>query len=328
MVSNKSLVSALATLASLAVVNAGPCKPKTYATDTTSATFASASSVPSSLSSETNTVPSVTIETSTSTADSEITTTTTENGTTMTVSVSVASTTTAGSETSTEASESETTGVATGETTAVTSSAEATTVVSSTEITTVATTTEGSSTVAETTATTTTAAAGPTELLVNGNFDLGTVSPWLTATEPAVRLGSNDPFEGQAYGELEYYLVDDEGYNNYVYQPIDTSRLKAGSYALSARLRVDSASNSLYDDGCNSMAVGCAFGDPNMLNYVQNSFVTVSPYVAVNQWYLLTTTCSFDEQDLADFDSVSVVIGFSCANAVAAVDAVVFQESK
>lgn len=326
MVSNKLLVSAFATLSSLAVVNAGPCKPKTYATDTTPATSGSASSVPSSLSSETTTAPFVTIETSTATADSGTTTTAIEDGTTMTVSVSAASTTTAESESSAEASVSDTRGIASSETTAVTSSAEATTVVSSTEITTVATSTQGSSTVAETTATTTTADAGPTALLVNGNFDLGTTSPWLVTANPAVRLGFNDPSEGQAYGELEYSLVNGEAYNNYVYQAIDKSRLKAGSYKLTAFLRVDSSSNNIYDDGCNSMAVGCAYGDPSMLNYVSNSFVTVSSYGAVNEWYPLITTCSLSAQALANHDYVSVVIGFSCANAVAAVDAVVFEE--
>ncbi|CAJ0551500.1 Ff.00g114300.m01.CDS01 [Fusarium sp. VM40] len=316
MVSNKLLVSAVATLASLVVVDAGPCKPNASATSTASA----------SLASETSTVPVVTIETSTATADSGTTTTATENGTTMTVSVSAASTKTANSETSTEASESETTGVANSETTTVTSSAEATTVVSSTEITTVATSTEGSSTVAEATTTTTVADAGPTNLLINGNFDLGTTSPWLVTANPAVRLGSNDPYEGQAYGELEYSIVNGEAYNNYVYQAIDKSRLKAGSYELSAMLRVDGATDNIYDDGCNSIGVGCYYGDPNMLNRVQGSFVTLSADDAVNQWTQLRTTCLLVEQTLSNYDYISVAIGFSCANSLADVDAVTFEE--
>ncbi|KAH6953561.1 hypothetical protein DER45DRAFT_635094 [Fusarium avenaceum] len=326
MVSNKLLVSAFATLASLAVVNAGPCKPKTYATDTTSATFVSASSVPASLSSETKTLPSVTIETSTATADSETTTTATENGTTMTVSLSAVSTITADSKTSTEASKSDTTGVATSETTAVTSGTETTTVVSSTEITTVATSTGGSSTVAETTTTTTVADADPTNLLINGNFDDGDAFPWLTSKPPSIRLAYDDPFEGPAYAQIDFSIEDGASYNNYVYQTIGKNRLKVGSYDLSAMVNVDYATNSIYGDGCNAMGIGCYYGDPSMLNRVQGSFMTVSADDAVNQWTQLRTTCLLVEQTLSNYDFITVAIGFSCANARAGVDAATFEE--
>jgi hypothetical protein len=229
----------------------------------------------------------------------------------MTISVSAASTAIASSDRPTVVSDSETTTVA--------SSTEATTMTSSTEATT-------GSTVAETATTTTAADAGPTNLLINGNFDLGTTSPWQTTTDPTVSLGSNKPFEGLAYGEVEYFLDDGQAYNNYVYQMIDKSRLHAGSYQLSAMLRVDLATNNIFSDGCNSMAVGCYYGDPSMLNYVKGSFVTVSADSAVNQWTPLIATCSLVEQTLSNYDYVSVAIGFSCANAIASVDAVVFQE--
>ncbi|KAH7242749.1 hypothetical protein BKA59DRAFT_402061, partial [Fusarium tricinctum] len=315
-VSNKLLVSAFATLASLVVVDAGPCKPKTSSTGTASA----------SLASETTTAPIVTIETSTTTADSRTTTTATENGTTMTVFVSGESTTTVNSETSMEVSEIETTGVAKSEIIIVTSGTEATTVVSSTEITTVATTTDGSLTLADATTTTTTADAGPTNLLINGNFDLGSASPWGTTRAPSGRLAYDDPFEGPAYAQLDFSIEDGAAYNNYLYQTIDKSLLKAGSYELSAMLHVDLATDNIYGDGCNSMGVGCYYGDPSMLNRVQGPFVMVSAENALHQWTPLTTTCLLVEQTLSDYDYISAVIGFGCANSLGGVDAVAFEK--
>jgi hypothetical protein len=237
----------------------------------------------------------------------------------MTMSISELSTTIASSERPTVVSNSETTGVANSETTTVTSSTETTTMASSTETTTGAT-------VAETTTTTTAADAGPTNLLINGNFDLGTTSPWYTSNNNEVHLGSNKPFEGPSYGEVEYVIDEGQAYNSYVYQKIDKSRLKGGSYQLSAMLRVDFATNNINSDGCNSMAVGCYYGDPNMLNYVKGSFLTVSADSAADQWTQLITTCSLVEQTLSNYDYVSVVIGFSCANSIASVDAAAFHE--
>ncbi|KAH6949512.1 hypothetical protein DER45DRAFT_544881 [Fusarium avenaceum] len=66
--------------------------------------------------------------------------------------------------------------IAVSESTTVISSSD-TTIVTSSEATTVPTTTDGTATVAESATTTTTAEAEPIELLINGNFDLGTVNP-------------------------------------------------------------------------------------------------------------------------------------------------------
>jgi hypothetical protein len=180
----------------------------------------------------------------------------------MAVFVSGESTTTVNSETSMEVSESETTGVAKSEIIIVTSGTEATTVVSSTEITTVATTTDGSLTLADATTTTTTADAGPTNLLINGNFDLGSASRWGTTRAPSGRLAYDDPFEGPAYAQLDFSIEDGAAYNNYLYQTIDKSLLKAGSYELSAMLHVALATDNIYGDGCNSMGLAVTMGIP------------------------------------------------------------------
>ncbi|KAH7226971.1 hypothetical protein BKA60DRAFT_659783 [Fusarium oxysporum] len=299
MVSNKLIAAAFANLALLISVNAGPCKPQSIATSATESVSASALST-------TIEISTVITETETAT-ETEITTTLTEDGTTMSASVSETSTTIAISESTTVVSSSDTT------------------LVTSSEATTAPTTTEGTTTVAESATTTTTAEAEPTELLINGNFDLGTVDPWLSSND-AIQLGSSSPSEGPAYALLQFGISDGESYNNRVYQKIDKSLLKTGVYRLSAQLRVDYASNTQFGDGCNAMAVGCYYGDPNNVVPVQGGSVTVSADDAAGQWTPLDTTCSLTEDKLSQYGYLSVSIGFSCANAEANVDAVTFEE--
>ncbi|EMT69762.1 hypothetical protein FOC4_g10000887 [Fusarium odoratissimum] len=194
-----------------------------------------------------------------------------------------------------------------------------------TEATTLPTTTEGTTTVAESATTTTTAEAEPTELLINGNFDLGTVDPWLSSND-AIQLGSSSPYQGPVYALLQFGISDGASYNNYVYQKIDKSLLKTGVYHFSAQVRVDFATNTQFGDGCNAMSIGCSYGDPNNLVRVQGSTVTVAADDAAGQWSPLDTTCSLTEDKLSQYGYVSVAIGFSCANAEANVDAVTFEE--
>ncbi|KAF5621331.1 uncharacterized protein FTJAE_11360 [Fusarium tjaetaba] len=307
MVSNKLIAAAFANLVLLASVNAGPCKPQsivTSATETASVTFVS----------DTTTALSTTIETSTAITatetipETETTTTLTEDGTTMSASVSEASTSIANSESTTGASSSDTT------------------VVTSSDATTAPTTTDGTRTMAESATATTTAEAEPTELLINGNFDLGTVNPWLSDNGP-IQLGSSSPYQGPAYALLQFDVSEEgESVNNGVYQKIDKSLLKAGLYRLSARLRVDYATHSQFNDGCNAMAVACYYGDPININPVQGGAVTVFADTADGQWAPLSVGCSLRQDKLDQYGYLSVYIGFSCANAEANVDAVTFEE--
>ncbi|KAG5794888.1 hypothetical protein H9Q69_006059 [Fusarium xylarioides] len=307
MVSNKLIAAAFANLALLASANAGPCKPQSIATSTTeiSSTL---------IVSETTTAISATIETSTAaieaktTTETEVTTTLTQDGTTLSESVSEASTSIVISESTTVLSSSDTI------------------ILASSEATTAPTTTEGTTTVAESATTTTTAEAEPTELLINGNFDLGTVNPWLSDNEP-IELGSSSPYEGPAYARLSFGVSEEgESVNNRVYQKIDKSLLKAGVYQLSARLRVDIATNSQRNDGCNAMAVGCYYRDPSNIVPVQGGSITTSANAANNQWSPLSITCSLTQDKLDQYGYLSVSIGFSCANAEGNVDAVTFKE--
>ncbi|KAF5687807.1 hypothetical protein FDENT_5097 [Fusarium denticulatum] len=300
MVSNKLIAAGFANLALLASVNAGPCKPQsivTSATETTSVTFVS----------HTTTALSATIETSIATTEAksttatDATTTLTQDGTTMSESVSEASTTIAISDT---------------------------TILTTSEATTAPTTTEGTTAVAESATTTTTVEAEPTELLINGNFDLGTVNPWLSDNGP-IQLGpaSEGPYQGPAYASLQFgESEDNESVNNRVYQRIDKSLLQAGSYKLSAWLRVDQATFSQLDDGCNAVAVGCYYGDPSNIVPVQGGSNTVSAMFALNQWIPLGVTCSLSQDKLDQYGYLSVSVGFSCKNAEGDVDAVTFEE--
>ncbi|KAK2686924.1 hypothetical protein QWA68_014152 [Fusarium oxysporum] len=294
MVSYKLIAAAFANMALLVSVNAGPCKPQSI---TTPATEIGSTTIVS----DTTAAVSTTIETSTAITETEMatetdtTTTLTEDGTTMTAFMSETSTTIAISESSTVV---------------------------------IPTTTEGTTTVAESATTTTTAETEPTELLINGNFDLGTVDPWLSTLESndPVQLGSSSTYQGPAYALLQYGISGGEAYNNYVYQKIDKSPLKTGTYHLSAHVRVDFATNTQFGDGCNSMGLGCYYGDPNNLVRVQGSTVTVAADDAAGQWSPLDTTCSLTEDKLSQYGYVSVAIGFSCANAEANVDAVTFEK--
>ncbi|KAF4958789.1 hypothetical protein FGADI_2133 [Fusarium gaditjirri] len=300
------LTAAFANLALLGPVSTGPCKPQSIATSSTETVSTSAAY-------DTTTALSTTIETSTATTAAETTTETkatttlTEDRTIISASVIETSTTIAISESTTVVSSSDTT------------------LATSSEATTVPATTEGTTTVAESATSTTTAEAEPTELLINGNFDLGTADPWLSVND-AIQLGSSSPYEGPSYALLQFGISDGESYNNYVYQKIDKSLLKTGVYHLSAHVRVDFATNTQFGDGCNAMSIGCSYGDPMNLNRVQGSTVTVSADDAAGQWAPLDTTCSLTEDKLSQYGYVSVAVGFSCANAEANVDAVTFEE--
>ncbi|KAF5635562.1 hypothetical protein F25303_8409 [Fusarium sp. NRRL 25303] len=297
MVFNKLIAAAFANLVLLASVNAGPCKPQSIATSA----IGTGSTI---VVSDTTTALPTTIETGTAVTEIE---TTTATDTTTTLTEDGTSTSALVSETSTTIAVSESTTVASSEATAA------------------PTTTEGTTTVVESATTTTTAEAEPTELLINGNFDLGTVNPWLSINDP-IQLGSSSPYEGPAYARLQFAIDDGESYNNYVYQKIDKSLLKAGTYRLTAQLRVDGASDNMYDDGCNAMAVVCYYGDPSNVVPVQGGANTVSANAAVQQWTPLSTTCSLRQDKLDQYGYLSVAIGFSCANAEGDVDAVTFEE--
>ncbi|PNP73225.1 hypothetical protein FNYG_13436 [Fusarium nygamai] len=305
MVSNKLIAAAFANLALLASVNAGPCKPQSIMTSATGS---------KTVVSDATTALSTTIETSTAigeaetTTEAEITTTLTDDGTSTGAPVSETSTTIAVSESTTVAGSSDTT------------------MVTSSDATATPTTTEGTTTVAESATATTTAEAEPTELLINGNFDLGTVNPWLSDNEP-IQLGSSSPYQGPAYALLQFRVSEEgESVNNGVYQKIDKSLLKAGTYRLSARLRVDGASDNMYDKGCNAMGVVCYYGDPININPVQGGAETVLADAADGQWAPLSVECSLRQDKLDQYGYLSVYIGFSCANAEANVDAVTFEE--
>ncbi|KAF5227456.1 hypothetical protein FAUST_11760 [Fusarium austroamericanum] len=187
-----------------------------------------------------------------------------------------------------------------GTDTTTVSNSETTTITTTTETTTMAATTEGSATIADTVTTTTTADTGPTPLLVNANFDLGTTEPWLSSDgfTDSVGLGSPNPYQGPAYGTLQFTDDRGESYNNYIYQKVDTQLLMASSYHLTGFVRVDLASQDISSDGCNSMGVLCTLGDPNNLNRVPGSVQSVSADSAEGEWAVLETTCTFTEQML------------------------------
>ncbi|KAF9771512.1 hypothetical protein IL306_010853 [Fusarium sp. DS 682] len=176
-------------------------------------------------------------------------------------------------------------------------------------------------------ATTITAEAEPTNLLINGNFDLGTVDPWLTTRGgETVERGSDQPYEGPAYGALAFGISDGQSYTNNVYQKIPTNLLKEVGYFFSARVRVDTATASINGDGCNSIGIGCYYGDPDRLEFVPGSLVSVAADGAVGQWAELLTICTPDENRLLEYEYLSAVVGFNCANAEANVDAAEFEE--
>ncbi|KAH6964970.1 hypothetical protein EDB82DRAFT_568926 [Fusarium venenatum] len=212
-------------------------------------------------------------------------------------------------------------------------SSDTTTIASSSDITTMMTTTaattDGLTTVPEATSTTTTEDAGPTPLLINANFDLDTTEPWLSEddqlTQP-IAIGSYQPYQGPAYGKLNFGSDQGESYNNDIYQKVDTQLLKASSYQLAGFVRVDIASQNQFTDGCNAMAIMCTLGDPNSLNRVPGSVRTVSADSAEGEWTLLDTTCTFTEEMLSQYDYITVAFGFSCINAEANLDAVTFEQ--
>ncbi|KAF5003981.1 hypothetical protein FDECE_9521 [Fusarium decemcellulare] len=108
MVSNKLMVAAFATLASLVVVDAGPCRPSSTTAITTTSATETASSVSTT---EKSTEISATVtesETTTTVTNSETTTTATESETSTTVTNSETTTAVSTTETSTTVSESAT----------------------------------------------------------------------------------------------------------------------------------------------------------------------------------------------------------------------------
>ncbi|KIL83595.1 hypothetical protein FAVG1_13190 [Fusarium avenaceum] len=96
---------------------------------------------------------------------------------------------------------------------------------------------------------------------------------------------------------------------------IDKSLLKAGSYRLTVQLRVEGASDDMFDDGCNAMAVGCFYGDPSSFNPVQGGSNIASAKTAVQQWAPLSVICLLKQDKLDQYGYLGVSIGFSCANA-------------
>ncbi|KAF4500085.1 hypothetical protein FAGAP_3661 [Fusarium agapanthi] len=212
------------------------------------------------------------------------------------------------------------------DTTTAATNSETSMAITTTEATTTATPIEGSTIATETATTTTTADADPTPLLTNSGFDLDTTDPWLSTRSEAVYRDTSSPFEGPASGRLEFGIDSGSSYWNYFYQKIETKDLKAASYRLAGSIRIDYYTNSINGDGCNTLALGCTFGDPNNLARVQGSTVMGSPSGAVSNWVPLDTTCTLTEEMLSQYDYVSITFGFSCANVGANLDAVTFEE--
>ncbi|KAF5571382.1 hypothetical protein FPHYL_499 [Fusarium phyllophilum] len=222
--------------------------------------------------------------------------------------ITTSATETAGSstfvETSTAITESET----------VTGSETATT---ATDATTEASSTEASTTVAES-ATTTTAVDEP--LLTNADFEDDTTAPWQLLTQHGDTLVLGSGFQSPASGKVQFITNGGAQYSDLIIQKINKQALKAGSYNLQGRTRVDSYSQS--GDGCSAIITACLLGSGDSSSLVSASLMRASAENSAGAWYLIETTCTFTDEVLALDADLSVVFGFSCSNSGAYLDSV------
>ncbi|RBQ70000.1 hypothetical protein FVER14953_01544 [Fusarium verticillioides] len=303
MIPNKLAVAAFAALASLTVVDAGPCRPSSLSGVTTS----SSESPTSSLSTETST-GSFTSPVASSVITETETPTTALNTEAITSTIST-ETSTIGSEAATSATEDATTTTSEGETS-----------------TTAIATTESSMVVSETTiATTTTAEAEPT-YLINSNFDDGTTAPWIVTPYPNPFSLSDQSKEGPASGRQLFGPGTGPGsqYKNYFYQELDKKFLRAGRYSLKGYVRVDQIIDDNRNNGCSMIGAHCLAGpagNPNNLPGDSGDAGATGYYL---DWYQFNGQCTFTEEFLAQYDQFGVGIGFKCLNTGVNVDAVSF----
>ncbi|KAF5626108.1 hypothetical protein F52700_8824 [Fusarium sp. NRRL 52700] len=191
----------------------------------------------------------------------------------------------------------------------------------STETTTTDTTTEPLSTEASTTvaesATTTTAVDEP--LVTNAGFEDGTTAPWLLLGEYGDALVIGSGYQSPASGKVQFGSYDGQ-YANLITQKINKQALKAGSYDLQARTRVDGYSQG--GDGCSIIMAACITGSGESSVLVPGSMSRASAENSEGRWGLIETTCIFTDEMLAGDDDIGVVFGFSCANSAAYLDSV------
>ncbi|KAF5977317.1 hypothetical protein FCOIX_6584 [Fusarium coicis] len=234
-----------------------------------------------------------------------------------TKAITTSTTETAGSSTyvgtSTSITESETVIESETATTATT----VTTVTTATDATTETLSSEASTTAAE--GATTTATAGE-PLLTNVDFEDGTTAPWelISGHEGPLLLGSG--FQSPASGKVQFDSDDGNQYISLVMQKINKQSLKAGSYDLQGRTRVDSYSQG--NDGCSTIVSACVTGSGTSVNPVPGSIMRASAEDSASDWSQIDTTCTFTDEMLAGDEDYSVVFGFSCANSAAYLDSV------
>ncbi|PNP82769.1 hypothetical protein FNYG_04000 [Fusarium nygamai] len=194
---------------------------------------------------------------------------------------------------------------------------ESETATTTTDTTTETLSTEASTTVAES-ATTTTSVDEP--LLTNAGFEDGTTAPWqlLTEHEDALVLGSG--FQSPASGKVQFEANGGAQYANLIIQKINKQALKAGSYDLQGRTRVDSYSQS--GDGCSVIIAACLIGSGENSVIVPASVARASAENSASDWSQIETTCTFTDEMIARDADISVVFGFSCSNSGAYLDAV------
>ncbi|KAG5786748.1 hypothetical protein H9Q69_014174 [Fusarium xylarioides] len=191
------------------------------------------------------------------------------------------------------------------------------TVTTATDATTEASSTEASTTVAES-ATTTMSVDDP--LLTNADFEDDTTDPWqlLTEHEDTLVLGSG--FQSPASGKVQFKTNGGAQYSDLIIQKINKQALKAGSYSLQGRTRVDSYSQG--GDGCSTIVTACLIGSGDSASVASASLMRASAENSAGAWSLIETTCTFTDEVLALDADLSVVFGFSCSNSGAYLDSV------
>ncbi|KAF5692251.1 hypothetical protein FDENT_3023 [Fusarium denticulatum] len=194
---------------------------------------------------------------------------------------------------------------------------ESETATTATDATTEAVSTEASTTVAES-ATTTTTVSEP--LLTNADFEDGTTAPWQFASKHGGALVLGSGFQSPASGKVEFESDNGDQYLSLVILKINKQALKAGSYDLQGRTRVDSYSQG--NNGCSTIVSACVTGYGAGVVPVPGSLSRASAEDSAGDWSQIDTTCTFTDQMLAGDDDFSVVFGFSCANSAAYVDSV------
>ncbi|KAH7212198.1 hypothetical protein DER44DRAFT_808021 [Fusarium oxysporum] len=170
--------------------------------------------------------------------------------------------------------------------------------------------TKASMTVAES-ATTTTTVDEP--LLTNAGFDDGTTAPWQLLTQHQDTLVLGRAFQGSASGKVQFGTEDGSQYSSVIIQKINKKALKASSYVLEGRTRVD---------GCSTIIASCLTGATGSWVPVPGSISRESAENSYGHWYQTATTCTFTDEMLSGDADISVVFGFFCANSGAYLDSV------